>query len=121
MKEFFTILIYLVVPSVICSFLLVAFANWASFIFEITPNSAIQLNMRDAIYAFQQGKIKRHPLYWEFYTNQAKPEFKVKTSFFAFAILNILYWIDKRKKRKLKVNKEATNKFLKELYNKGED
>ena len=120
MKDFFTILIYLVVPSVISSFLLVAFANWASFIFEMTPNKTIRLNMRDAIYAFRQKKIRRHPLYWEFYTNQTAPEFKVKTSFSTFIILNILHWINKRRGKK-KVNEEATNQFLRRLYEKGED
>ena len=120
MKEFFTILIFLVVPSVIGSFLLVALANWASFIYEMTPNKAIQLNMRDAIYAFRQEKIRRHPLYWEFYTNQTAPEFEVKTSFPTFIILNILHWINKWRGKK-KVNKEATNEFLRWLYEKGED
>ena len=120
MKNFIFIIIWLVVPSVIGAFLLVSFINWVSFIYEMTPNKAIQLNMRDAIYAFRQEKIKRHPLYWEFYTNQTAPEFKVKTSFPTFIILNVLHWVNKWKGKK-KVNKEATNEFLRWLYKEGED
>ena len=120
MKEFIIIIICLIIPSVIGAFLFISFINWISFIYEMTPNKAIQLNMRDAIYAFRQGKIRRHPLYWEFYTNQTAPEFEVKTSLPTFIVLNVLHWINKWRGKK-KVNKEATNEFLRWLYEKGED
>lgn len=118
--EFIIILIYLLIPVIIGSFLLIAFINWMSFIYGITPNKAIQLNMYDAIYAFRQEKIRRHSLHWEFYTNQTVPEFEVKISFPTFIILIILHWINKWRGKK-KVNKEATNEFLRWLYEKGED
>ena len=113
-------IIIIILSVIIISFLLIAFINWISFIYEMTPNKAIQLNMRDAIYAFRQGKIRRHPLYWEFYTNQTAPEFEVKTSLPTFIVLNVLHWINKWRGKK-KVNKEATNEFLRWLYEKGED
>lgn len=118
--EFIIIIMCFVIPVIIISFLFIAFINWVSFIYEMTPNKVIQLSMRDAVYAFQQGKIRRHPLYWEFYTNQTAPEFEVKTSLPTFIVLNVLHWINKWKGNK-KVNKEATNEFLKWLYEKGED
>lgn len=114
------IIISIILSVIIITFLFIAFINWISFIYDITPNRAIQLNMCDAIYAFRQGKIKRHPLYWEFYTNQTAPEFEVKTSLPTFIVLNVLHWINKWRGKK-KVNKEATNEFLKWLYEKGED
>lgn len=120
MKELIIIIAYLVISSVIGAFLLVSFINWVSFIYDMTPNKAIQLNMRDTIYAFQQGKIRRHPLYCEFYTNQTAPEFEVKVSLPTFIVLNFLYWINKWREKK-KVNKEATSQFLRRLYKKGED
>ena len=120
MKELIIIIMCLVIPSVIGAFLLISFINWVSFIYDMTPNKAIQLNMRDAIYAFQQGKIRRHHLYWEFYTNQTAPEFEVKVSLPTFIVLNFLYWINKWRGKK-KVNKEATNEFLRWLYKEGED
>jgi hypothetical protein len=120
MKELIIIIMCLVIPSVIGAFLLISFINWVSFIYDMTPNKAIQLNMRDAIYAFRQGKIKRHPLYWEFYTNNLGPEFEVKVSLPTFIVLNVLHWINKWRGKK-KVNKEATNEFLRWLYNEGED
>lgn len=118
--EFVITLIYILILTIPSIFLLVAFIHWASFIYEIAPNRAIQLNMRDAIYAFRQEKIKRRPMYWEFYTNQTEPEFEVKISFPTFVILIILHWINKWRGKK-KVNKEATNEFLRWLYEKGED
>lgn len=98
---------------IIGSFLLVSFIFWISFISEMAPNSAIRLNMFDAIYAFRQGKIKKGNMFCEFYTNQTYPV-KVKTSFLTFTILIILSWVDGSKK----INKEATNEFLKSLYEK---
>lgn len=121
MKELIIIIAYFVILVIIISFLLISLINWDSFIYEMTPNKAIQLNMRDAIYAFRQGKIKRHPLYWEFYTNQTAPEFEVKTSLPTFMILNVLHWINKWREKKKVVNKEASNEFLKWLYKEGED
>ena len=112
--------IIIILSVIIIAFLFIIFINWASFIYGMTPNKAIQLNMRDAIYAFRQGKIRRHPLYWEFYTNQTAPEFEVKTSLPTFIVLNILHWANKWRGKK-KVNKEATNEFLRWLYEKGED
>lgn len=114
------VIISIILSVITISFLLISFINWVSFIYDMTPNKAIQLNMRDAIYAFRQGKIKRHPLYWEFYTNQTAPEFEVKTSLPTFIVLNVLHWINKWRGKK-KVNKEATNEFLRWLYKEGED
>ena len=112
-------IIIIILSVIIIVFLFVAFIHWASFIYGMTPNKAIQLNMPDAIYAFRQEKIIRH-YYWEFYTNQTAPDFKVKISFPTFIVLNVLHWINKWRGKKI-VNKEATNEFLRWLYEKGED
>ena len=92
--------IIIILSVIIIVFLFIIFINWASFIYGITPNKAIQLNMPDAIYAFRQEKIK--------------------ISFPTFIILTILHWANKWRGKK-KVNKEATNEFLRWLYKKGED
>ena len=97
-------IIIIILSVIIIAFLFIIFINlfinWASFIYGITPNKAIQLNIPDAIYTFRQEKIK--------------------ISFPTFIILTILHWINKWRGKK-KVNKEATNEFLRWLYKKGED
>lgn len=111
----FCAILNIIISTLIICFLLVAFIHWACYICGMRPNSAIELNMPDAIYAFQQGKIKRHSLFWDFYTTRTIERYDVKVGFFTFVILNILYWINKRKIQK-KMNKEATDEFLRTLY-----
>lgn len=123
MELFIDITIYLFIPGVIGMFLLTTLIHWASFISDIKPDSAIKLNMKNAIFAYNVGKIEKHKFYNEFYTADYIVEVPIYMSYFTYVYLLILDFIRRKSKPSSKINEFTTNRFLNELYNreKGEE
>lgn len=101
---------------IICSLV-----TYAVFISEIKPDSAIKLNIKNAIFAYNVGKIKKHKFYNGFYTTDYIIEVPIYMSYFTYMCLLILDFIRRKSKSPPKVNEFTTYRFLKELHNEGED
>lgn len=103
---------------IICSLV-----TYAVFMSEIKPNSAIKLNIKNAIFAYNVGEIKKHKIYNGFYTTNYIVEVPIYMSYFTYMCLLILDFIKRKTKSPSKVNEFTTDRFLNELYNreKGED
>ena len=76
---------------------------YLEYVNRLKPNSAIKLNIYNAVYAYKKGE-KEIPIY---------------ISYFTYVYLAFL--CSSYKKHTSKVDRYMTYKFLKELYNEGED
>ena len=115
-----------IITGIIITFIVMIFCSlvtYAVFISEIKPDSAIKLNIKNAIFAYNVGKIKKHKFYNEFYATDYIIEVPIYMSYFTYMCLLILDFIRRKSKSPSKVNEFTTYRFLNELYNreKGED
>lgn len=92
---------------------------YLEYVNSLKPNSAIKLNFYNAVYAYKRGKITKHLIYNEYFYKEGEKEIPIYIGYFTYMYLAFLRPF--YKKRTSKVNKHMTYRFLKELYNKGEE
>lgn len=105
--------------AILAACFLTSFIMYLEYVNGLKPNSAIKLNIHNAVYAYKRGKIIKHWIYNEYFYKEGEKEIPIYISYFTYVYLAFLHF--SYKKYTSKVDRYMTYKFLKELHNEGED